>query len=87
MYGDFGDYQPSVHEKQMAMSMLAHTARHDDDAIDALLGIVDDEESGPRATHLIAALLAEFQKGMNDWNADKLAEWFSGEACALAREA
>lgn len=79
-------YEASLREQQVAMSMLAHAARRDQDAMMSSLDAIA-EGDGLRATHVIAALLGEFQKGMDEFNAEELAKWFAGEARELAARA
>ncbi|ATL69968.1 hypothetical protein CRH09_31090 [Nocardia terpenica] len=78
---------PSVHEQQIAMSALAHTARRDIDFVITLINMIQDPDEGVRPAYVIFALLAEFEKGMDVANAEELAQWFSGEAQALATRA
>lgn len=80
-------YEASLREQQVAMSMLAHAARRDASAMMASLDAVADQTDDLRPTHVIAALLAEFQKGMDEFNAEELARWFAGEARELAARA
>jgi hypothetical protein len=80
-------YEASLREQQVAMSMLAHAARRDTAAMMASLDAIADPGDNLRATHVIGALLTEFQKGMDDFNAEELARWFSGEARELAARA
>jgi hypothetical protein len=77
-------YEPSLYEQQVAVSMLAHAARRDSDALSASLEAIADSYVGIRPVYVIAALLTEFQKGMDDVNSEELANWFAGEAQALA---
>lgn len=79
-------YEASLREQQVAMSMLAHAARRDTDAMMSSLDAIA-EDGDLRSTHVIAALLGEFQKGMDEFNAEELAKWFAGEARELAARA
>ncbi|KZM75468.1 hypothetical protein [Nocardia terpenica] len=78
-------YEASHRERQIAMAVLAHTARHDADAVTAMLHHL--AESIAEDVHpicVITALLNEFQQGMDMYKSNELAEWFSDQALALA---
>jgi hypothetical protein len=74
----------STYEPQLAMALLAHAARHDDEALKASLDLLADPTAGICSACLVAALLAEFQNGMDAQDPERLAAWFSGQALALA---
>ncbi|CAM2765947.1 hypothetical protein [Skermania piniformis] len=83
MTGRF-NHEASLRERQVAVSILAHAARRDGVAVTASLDAIADPTEELRPTAVIAALVAEFQKGMNEINPEELARWFAGEAHALA---
>lgn len=84
---DGSNYEVSLREQQVAMSLLAHAARNDVAAVGLSLQALDEASDELRATHVIAALMIEFQKGMDEEFGDQLAEHFSDAAHALAAEA
>lgn len=77
-------YEASLYERQIAVSLLAHAARRDNVAMAASLDAIADPSEDLRPASVIAVLLTEFQKGMDDVSADDLANWFAGEAQAIA---
>jgi len=77
-------YQASIYEQQLAMAILAHTARHDDDALTVSLDLLADLSSDLHPICVLTALLDEFQRGMDMHNSDELAGWFSEQALSLA---
>jgi len=77
--------EPSPREQQVAMSVLAHVARHDADAVAASLVVMADEAEHLRPIGIIAALLDQFELGMDDSDESRaIANWFAGEAQAIA---
>jgi hypothetical protein len=78
-------FDASPREYQVAMSLLAHAARHDSEALATLITLVADTAEGLRATHIMAALLDQFQLGMDDEESEDLAAFYAAEAEALAR--
>lgn len=78
-------FDATPREYQVAMSLLAHAARHDSEALAALMTLISDSAEGLRATHIMAALLDQFQMGMDDDDSEALADFYAAEAEALAR--
>ncbi|MFI9509038.1 hypothetical protein [Nocardia sp. NPDC052566] len=74
----------STFEQQLAMAMLAHAARHDDDALAASLSLLTEPAHNVHPVCVITALVKEFQRGMNRGDCVALARRFSDEALALA---
>ncbi|NUS44138.1 MAG: hypothetical protein HOQ24_10675 [Mycobacteriaceae bacterium] len=74
----------SLREQQVAMSLLAHAARDDAAAVALSLQAIGDAGEKLELTQVIAALLVEFQKGIDEEYCEQLADWFSGQARELA---
>ena len=79
-------YQASTYEQQLAMALLAHTARHDEDAIADVLHLVFDPFGDLDPFRVLTALLTEFQRGMDSDAEDTLAGWFTDQALSLAAD-
>jgi hypothetical protein len=75
-------FEPSFREKQVAVSMMAHIARGDDDAVALSLIAVDDESEQLRPMAIIEALLEWLAMGIED--SDQAAALFCQQAQELA---
>jgi hypothetical protein len=77
-------FEPSLREQQVALSLLAHIARHDREAVAASLALLVDGAEQLRAEAVMATLLDQFELGMADADGEALAAWFSARAQVLA---
>jgi len=75
----------SVPEHQLAVAILAHAVRGDNFAIAASLSLLSDSPAELRPIGVIAALIAEFQRGI-DGNRHQLAGFFSSRALSFAAD-
>lgn len=76
-------HQASTYEQQLAMAILAHAARNDQYALALLLEQLVDPSADLHPICIIAALVNEFQRGM-DTHGNRLANWFASQAVTLA---
>lgn len=76
-------YQPTTREHQMAIAILAHTTRRDSHAITVSLNMLAESPNDLRPLSIIAALITEFQLGM-DGDGVAVAQQFSNRALSLA---
>ncbi|WP_280265769.1 hypothetical protein [Nocardia wallacei] len=77
---------PSPAERQLALAILAHAARRDGLALAASLRLFADSSVELCPIGVIAALVTEFQRGMDTDQREWLARWFSGRALSLAAD-
>jgi hypothetical protein len=79
-------HQTSNYEQQLALAILAHATRHDDHALTVLLNLLAEPSAGLCPVCVIAALIAEFQRGMDTNDSAAVARQFSNQALALAAD-
>jgi len=77
-------YEVTLFERQVGMALLAHIARGDDEAVSASLAALEHPTPDLRPTHVVAALLKQFQIGMETSDTNELADWFVDQAQTLA---
>lgn len=77
-------YQPSTHEQQIAMAILAHATRHDNDALAMSLNLLAESPDELHPLCVMAALVSAFQRGLDADNSDVVAQRFSDTALSLA---
>lgn len=77
-------FEPSLREQQVALSLLAHVARHDREAVIASLAALADGAERLRLIAIVASLLEQFSLGISDGDGEVLADWFAERARALA---
>jgi hypothetical protein len=81
-------FEPSIREQQVVMSLLAHLARHDTEAVAASMVLVADGADDIRPLSIIAGLLEQFHRGLSDLaDSAALADWFAEQARMLAARA